>query len=709
VGYQPFAIAPLTSGVDQSLPSQFIPDDAYQSLDNVYVRRGVLQKRQGYTLLFQLPTIVTTALINITDITRASVGVVTASGAVNGTLIQIADVSGMTEVNFAGSNVYVVTNTTPTNFELFDLFGSPVNTTAYSSYVSSGVITPSLTIASATKTDPVVVTTTVNHGLSNGAVIYITGAVSMSINGTSYVVTNKTLNTFELYYKDGQPVDGVDFDDYTGLGIISTFVADDIITGILKFFKADGSQSILVFTERFMAYFDDTISNLVPVSNTRLFFGSGGDFFLGDTFGDKVYFTNNIDNIGEWSIPDNKLSFLVPKYGSGATDLIITCSQIHSFKDRLLLLSPTQSGSSPGLQAQRLTASALNDVLSVNAWRYDIPGKGFFIDASVGETLYSSCTFKDVIIVSFIDSLWRIRATASPSLPFIWERINSFRGVQSRKSLANTHNAIMGIGQEGVFLCDGVNVARVDQKIPTFVYDAIDQEFFYTVYCERDDILRQVWWTYPKNGYPKGSALIFGEDDTNYSNYTLPFNVLQSFETVSSDTTWGFYNSRNGNDWAWDEFPEDDSWISGDMQRGSPIFVAGTFDGRVVIVNEDATDNGTEIEVEIVTKEFNPFFAQGKKCRLGYVDILLEYDQQMLFYVDFYTNHSLNAYVTRTVNCIPKSNDPSVITVLTKRIWAGCIGNSHRFRLYTKGDAGGLRIQSVTPYFQAAGGRLYNA
>jgi hypothetical protein len=72
----------------------------------------------------------------ITGITQASTAVVTVSSIQdlqNGDLVAITGVSGMTEVNFNGSNLYTVANIAGNTFEL-----QGVNSTTFSAYVSGG-------------------------------------------------------------------------------------------------------------------------------------------------------------------------------------------------------------------------------------------------------------------------------------------------------------------------------------------------------------------------------------------------------------------------------------------------------------------------------------------------------------------------------------------------------------------------------------------
>jgi hypothetical protein len=86
----------------------------------------------------------------ITAVTKANPGVVTVAGIsptntltlVNGMIITISGVVGMTQLN---TNRYIVANLTivgggPTyTFSLYDLFGNPVDTTAFGTYVSGGI------------------------------------------------------------------------------------------------------------------------------------------------------------------------------------------------------------------------------------------------------------------------------------------------------------------------------------------------------------------------------------------------------------------------------------------------------------------------------------------------------------------------------------------------------------------------------------------
>ena len=74
----------------------------------------------------------------ITDITQANPGVVTLSDIStlqDGDLIVIQEVVGMTEVNYNGSNIYTVSNSSGNTFEL-----QGIDTSAFIAYSSAGIV-----------------------------------------------------------------------------------------------------------------------------------------------------------------------------------------------------------------------------------------------------------------------------------------------------------------------------------------------------------------------------------------------------------------------------------------------------------------------------------------------------------------------------------------------------------------------------------------
>ena len=88
------------------------------------------------------------------------------------------------------------------------------------------------TITDITDADPAVVTSTA-HGYSDGDEVYITDVLGMTeVNQRSFLVSNKTANTFELQTKDGVDLDASAFTSYSSAG--SSEKAFQLTTPYLK-------------------------------------------------------------------------------------------------------------------------------------------------------------------------------------------------------------------------------------------------------------------------------------------------------------------------------------------------------------------------------------------------------------------------------------------------------------------------------------------
>ena len=138
---------------------------------------------------------------NISNITRANPGVVTANGHgfSNGDRVYIRNVNGMTQVN---NKAYTVANATANTFQL-----QGVNSSSYSNYSSGGTVT-----RCQNSTCSVVVTAN-NHGFQVNDAVYFTGVNGMTqLNNTLFNVTARTSNTFTLEGLHGS------FSNYTSGG-----------------------------------------------------------------------------------------------------------------------------------------------------------------------------------------------------------------------------------------------------------------------------------------------------------------------------------------------------------------------------------------------------------------------------------------------------------------------------------------------------------
>lgn len=98
--------------------------------------QGILTSN-GFTT-FSIGASYTPTQATITGATKANPCVITATahGFATGDTVTISSVVGMTQLN---TNRYIITKIDANSFSLNDLFGNPVNSSAYGTYVSGGI------------------------------------------------------------------------------------------------------------------------------------------------------------------------------------------------------------------------------------------------------------------------------------------------------------------------------------------------------------------------------------------------------------------------------------------------------------------------------------------------------------------------------------------------------------------------------------------
>ena len=166
----------ISAGAAVTLPLGFVPDiirvynytalaaaSATPAVGDSYWIKGVVATAKAFINTYTSGAPVTTLLASngitpvvlggdwlstqyvITGITNAAPGVVTVSSATptnslaltNGMTLTVSNVVGMTQLN---TNRYVVAGLSGTTFSLYDTFGNPVDTTAFGTYVSGGIL-----------------------------------------------------------------------------------------------------------------------------------------------------------------------------------------------------------------------------------------------------------------------------------------------------------------------------------------------------------------------------------------------------------------------------------------------------------------------------------------------------------------------------------------------------------------------------------------
>ena len=294
--------------------------------------------------------------------------------------------------------------------------------------------------------------------------------------------------------------------------------------------------------------------------------------YKGANADDFILFATNFkeaDGIKYWN--GTTWATLNPAYLTGAGNTIETARLIVPFKDRLVMLNTVELVSSVSTSyPNRCRFSQNGSPLAADAWREDVDGKGDHIDAPIKQAIVSALIFRDRLIVFFERSTWELVYTGNQVLPFVWQQINIELGAESTHSVVPFDKAILAIGDTGIHASNGVNVERVDNKIPNEVlnfHDSTTNEA--RVHGIRDYRNQLVYWAIP----------------TADSNDVFPNRVLA-------------YNYKN-NSWA---IFDDNITAFGYDSAVRDVIVAGNQEGWTFKLDADTYRNAPALQVTDITE-----------------------------------------------------------------------------------------------------------
>lgn len=425
--------------------------------------------------------------------------------------------------------------------------------------------------------------------------------------------------TTAVYYYPATPVMGIMNYDSTNINFEPTYSFDqqfayEYNAGISGFQRLgtgqwNGSDANFVWGRMF-SNTDPEKDWLVVVNNKPN--QSGGPFNVPTTNPQPAPPNRLLDGIkyydssvGDWT------NFVPLARGTvgGADQLRITGARICiEFKGRLLLFAPWEAPNCSGAYgALTITNSTQIDNRLRYSWQqsldvvadptnvdncfFEASGKGGYIDAPTTEAIVTVQFVKDRLIVYFERSTFELAYTGAPDQPFVWQKIDTSLGAESTFSQVPFDDFVVGVGNNGIHACNGVNVRRIDEKIPDTVFkvsninNALDR-----IAGIRDYFTELVYWTFPfKPGgtFPE-KILVY-----DYKNQTWSF-----FD--DSFTAWGYHNLLTGLIWQRWYTPWQEShspWNTAENVQRFRKVVAGNQQGFVLQLHYGKSSNNPALTI----------------------------------------------------------------------------------------------------------------
>lgn len=625
-GYTPLYISGNETGLVQSRVEHILPNDAYPVLENAFVWRERIKRKQGYQTLgrFQrnFDDVTTGLLVNgistsilkvsgyVSNITNALNAVVTSTaphGLMTGDVVAFSGVNGMTQINNLVPAITVIDAIT------FSCNG--VDSTAFGVYTSGGfwystrlllATQPNATVVPGSAiftvhAGPDIVLTDQGDGTftsptpgNSGTINYATGFIVLNTTAPNFTIVSLTYS-----YYPGLPVMGLRLREQNSVNNEQTVGFD---TKYAYKFQSGAWQEFIpgtVWSGNDSDFFWTT-NYWVGDANLKIFWETNFD----GTGGEPIRYTNGI----AWA------NFAPTVNAAGVK--LQQCQAILPFRGRLLVFNTLEGLTLNASTAfpQRIRWSSIgtpfSDVSSIvsigginpNAWRDDIRGQGGFLNIPTSESIISVGFVRDNIVIYCERSTWQLRYTGRSIAPFQLEKVNTELGAEGTFSAVQFDTSLIGIGDKGIVECDSFSSHRIDIKIPDLIFDFDNEDNGpQRVYGVRDFQQRLAFWVYPFRGVQ--------QEGDKFPNRRLVYNYENDSWAIFTDslTALGTFQSQAGRTWQNTKIPWEDCnfpWIN----RPSlfPSIVGGNQQGYVLYLDTQVTNDPSLFIINITGNTTTP-------------------------------------------------------------------------------------------------------
>lgn len=613
-GYEPLHIQAPETGLIQSRPNFVLPKDAYPVLQNAYVWREKLVKKQGCEQLGRLrrkltgltlgPSLASPWTFNlltrsgyVRSTNNANPGEITTLNPHNLTTGDIVSVSGIDGATGYNNKSFTITVTGDNTFTIGE------DATGFGVYSSGGQWLSNRALGSL---EP-------SASLDAGSVFITIGAIEFQDQGDGTLSSVTPGNSGYVNYVTGN----VSLTHTAGTGVNTTLAYNyfpglpsmGCLTRELPFINF---EETVFFDTRYAYFYNDGFEEFIPGT---VWTGDDSDFFWPMNYGagslnDKIFWVTNFSN-------DDPIRYtngatwvdFAPQVNAGG-DYLLKALCMVPFRGRVIVFN-TYEGTTLGTSQHfynRIrwcsigtpfsTASPIVSSVDPNAWRDDITGKGGFIDMPTTQDIISVGFVRDNLVIYCERSTWQLRYTGRSIQPFQLEKVNTELGAESTFSTVQFDTSLVGMGDKGVVECDSFKAERIDFKIPDLVYNFNNESSGYKrVYGIRDFQKRLAYWSY-----------VTAESNQTYPNKRLVFNYENQSWAIFDDsfTCFGVYQDDNGRTWentdiAW----EDADFIWLDRPALFPSIVGGNQKGFISYLDSKVINDPTlEIQnIQVVDGE----------------------------------------------------------------------------------------------------------
>ncbi len=706
-GYQAFSIHDLASGFRTNRDPWLLPKDAFEEMQDCYLRRGVLEKRRGFR---DFGTFGTQIGPRIAETLATGDGT---DKTFNGTLGTLTVIPGNISITatMTDDSVETITATVadPTilagNASSDPAAGTINYTTGVWTLTYDGLAPKTGEDIDAVyhqaETDPIM-------GLPN----YFNSGTD-NLLAFNYTVGAK-YNTSTKYFEDIRRY-AIHFDN-TDQAWVPTAgdIIEDATTG------ATGTVEAVVKEHGSATPDVDGWITLVPGTLAGGTFDSGNvirektvegklgvaladganvAFTLTSSFDTNFYWTLNWDDIAYISNDKDRIhkwdgSALVPFHidlstPGGTGDSVDRCKLMFIRKSRMILAGTVEDGTA---FPRRIRWSNVN---SPGFWDADA-----FVDAETDDEIVGGGFIGDEIILYYKRSTWRVGYTGDSDAPFTQVKISDREGSSTQMGVTPIPPSVDGVnflatvGPTSLVATDARDVREIDLAIPDYTLslnlDALDM-CYATVMAE----LEQIWFLVPSvSATTPDTILIYNYIEKNWATMGIAGRCLGQWRQSEAVILDDIVEVLDDLDYSFDDVSQ---------SGGYPMIVMGDNTGNIRQMHYAGTDDGEDISFHAITARLNPYQHEGFMTDLGWIDFLIDEADTISFNVDFFADFDrIAAYQTSAITASDDDGRSDKSKTL-KRLNVNAIADTHSLKIYNDASANMPRIHAMIFYFRRAG------
>ncbi len=519
-GYSPIHIKGYQEGLIQGRENYLLPADAFPVLENVYIYRERIRRKDGYELLGRLQRDLTALAEPNPNGTATYSNDLLASFRANEPNAQIIPGTLMFYLDFGLGNQTLYQDNSLGNVTVTS---GPFTISSGSINYSTGVLTLNFTAIPGAGIPA-------QANLSYYPCLPVMGLRTRELNNTN----NEQLIAFDQIYA------------YRNTGTAWT----EFIPGTTW----TGTDSDFFWSTNYW----------VNASNNKLFWVT--NFSSGDPirYTDGTTWTNFAPTINK---------------ASGAT--LLKCLCILPFRSRLMVFNTFEgSGTS---YPQRIRWAAIGNPIPNGAyqpWLDDVRGQGGFLDIPTSESIISVGFVRDNLVIYCERSTWQLRYTGRSIAPFQIEKVNSELGAEGTFSAVQFDTSLVGIVDKGVVECDSFKSQRIDIKIPDLIFEINnDNNGPKRVHGIRNFQTRLAFWTYPykptesSDSYFPNRRLVYNYENDSWAIFTDSLTCLGTYQPPTNRTWANTKKPWKDCNFSWGNRPSAFPAIVGGNQQGYVEFL----------------------------------------------------------------------------------------------------------------------------------------